>query len=81
MTEIAENLRALTFYIHYVSQEDTVDDFIRIKQKMDRFAENAFGDIKIIKGSVIAGSVMAEISILGLEKNSKFNLSFVDKLG
>lgn len=48
---------------------------------MDRLAENAFGDIKIIKGSVIAGSVMVEISIPSLEKNLKVNLSFVDKLG
>lgn len=46
-----------------------------------RFAENAIGDIKLIRGSVVAGSVMAEISIPTLEKNPKVNLSFVDELG
>ncbi len=39
-----------------------------------RFAENTIGDVKLLKGSIIEGSIMAEISIPTLEKNSKVNL-------
>ncbi len=39
-----------------------------------RFAENAVGEVKISKGNIIAGSVMAEISIPALEKNAQVNL-------
>ena len=45
-----------------------------------RFAENTIGDVKILKGSIIAGSVMSEISIPALERNTKVNLCFIDKL-
>ncbi len=43
-----------------------------------RFAENTIGDVKLLKGSIIEGSIMAEISIPTLEKNSKVNLCFID---
>lgn len=39
-----------------------------------RFAENAVGDVKIPKASIIAGSVLDAISIPALEKNAKVNL-------
>ena len=45
-----------------------------------RFAENTIGDVKILKGSIIAGSVMSVISIPALERNTKVNLCFIDKL-